>query len=626
MKTRTIRDTRQESAVFVRRAIVGFLLILVALCVLASRFWFLQVVKHRELQSRSDENRILTRPLAPARGLIYDRNGVLLAENIAAFRLEVVPEQVQDMESLLADLKLTIGISEDDLDRFRSLVKSKRSYQSIPLRLKLSEEEIARFAVSRWRFRGVDVVPYLTRFYPRGKKLGHLVGYVGRIDAADAERLDASRYAGTTHVGKTGIERSYEELLHGEPGYELVEVNADRRPLRVLERVAPKPGRNLYLTVDVRIQEAGELAFADRPGASVAIDPRNGEVLAMISVPSFDPNLFVNGISQTDYNALLNSPDKPLLDRALRGSYVPGSTIKPFVAAAGLELGLRKPSDTVMSTGEFFIPGQQRGYRDVRAGGHGRVDLVQSLAQSVNTYYYALALELGIDRFSSYMARFGFGKPTGIDLEGEGSGVLPSKEWKQGRFGKPWYPGETVISGIGQGFWVVTPVQLASAVATISVGGVAHRPRLLHATQQGIGDAPEPVAESQAQPAIFRDPANWNAIREGMIAVVNGPTGTARTMGIGFPYVIAGKSGTAERYSRTTEAWQHISQVAIERHQVLFEAFTPAEAPRISVIVALEAGRGGGRDAAPVARKMLDAWLIGEGQVPSTAQSGVDPP
>ncbi|MFZ1724278.1 MAG: penicillin-binding protein 2, partial [Dokdonella sp.] len=478
MKFRPIKDGRQEAALFARRAVVGFLVILILLGVLGVRFWYLQVSQHDEFQARSDANRILTRPLAPARGLIYDRNGVLLAENVAAFRLEVIPEQVADMDALLHDLQDTIGVSDDDIARFKALVKSKRSYQSVPLRLKLSEEDIAQFSVNRWRFPGVDVVPYLTRFYPKGAGFGHLVGYVGRIDAADVERLDASLYAGTTHAGKTGIERSYEALLHGQPGYELVEVNADRRPLRVIDRVAPTPGKNLYLTVDARIQEAGEAAFEGRAGASVAIDPRNGEVLAMISVPSFDPNLFVNGISQADYRALLDNPDKPLLDRALRGSYVPGSTVKPFLAAAGLELGLRTPADTILSTGEFFIPGQTRGYRDVRAGGHGRVDLVQSLAQSVNTYYYSLALDMGIDKLSDSMAKFGFGQPTGIDLVGESAGVLPSRDWKRERMNQAWYPGETVIAGIGQGFWVVTPMQLAHGVATLAAAGVSRQPHL----------------------------------------------------------------------------------------------------------------------------------------------------
>ncbi len=624
MKFKPLKDTRQEAVLFVRRALVGFAIILVALAALALRFWYLQVDRHDEFQARSDSNRILTRPLAPARGLIYDRNGVLLAENVAAFRLEIIPEQVPDMDALLDDLIATIGVNDDDIVRFKALRKGKRSYESLPLRLKLSEEEIARFAVNRWRFPGVDVVPYLTRYYPKGKEFGHLVGYVGRIDARDLERLDASRYAGTTHAGKTGIERSYEELLHGEPGYELVEVNADRRPLRVLDRVAPKPGKNIYLTVDVRIQEAGEDAFAERAGASVAIDPRSGEVLAMISVPSFDPNLFVNGIGSSDYKALLDSPDKPLLDRALRGSYMPGSTIKPFIAAAGLELGVRRATDTVLSTGEFHIPGQRRGYRDIRAGGHGTVDLEQSIAQSVNTYFYSLALEIGIDGLTDFMGRFGFGHPTGIDLVGEGSGVLPSRSWKRARFNQPWYPGETVIAGIGQGYWVVTPLQLANGLATLAARGVPRQPHLLLAVQDSLGNEPQRQASAPAGAPVFRDPAHWAAVRDGMVAVVHGPTGTARTIGVGFPYTIAGKTGTAERYSRTTEAWEHISQVAIERHQVLFEAFTPAEDARIAVVVALEAGRAGGRDAAPIARTMLDAWL-GEPQASATTTPGAAP-
>ncbi len=612
MRLRPLKDSRQEASLFLYRAVAGFLIILVALGVLGARFWWLQVVQHDEFQARSDANRILTRPLAPSRGLIYDRNGVLLAENVAAFRLEVVPEQVADMDALLAGLRDTIGLTEDDVERFAALRKGKRSYQSVPLRVKLSEEEIARFEINRWRFRGVDVVPYLTRYYPRGVEFGHLVGYVGRIDANDLSRLDAARYAGTSHAGKTGIERAYEDVLHGEPGYELVEVNADRRPLRVLERVAPVPGKNIYLTIDTRVQDAAMEAFAGRPGASVAIDPRNGEVLAMVSVPSFDPNLFVNGISRGDYKALLDSPGKPLLDRALRGTYMPGSTIKPFMAAAGLELGLRRPGDVVYSSGEFFIPGQKRGYRDIRAGGHGRVDLVESIAQSVNTYYYALALEMGIDRLTESLGRFGFGKPTGIDLIGESSGVLPSRDWKRGRFNQAWYPGETVIAGIGQGYWVVTPLQLASGVATLAARGIPQRPHLLYATQAGVSDPLQKRPPDPPRASLFRDPSTWSAVHDGMVAVVNGPTGTARTLGEGFPYPIAGKTGTAERYSRTTEAWQHISQVAAERHQVLFECYTPADDARIAIIVALEAGRAGGRDAAPIARRMLDAWLLGE--------------
>jgi penicillin-binding protein 2 len=608
---RPLKDTRHEAHVFRIRALAGFLIIVACLIGLGIRFAYLEIARHEELALRSDSNRIVTRPLAPGRGLIYDRNGVLLADNVAAFRLEVTPEQVKDMNKTLAALREVVPLSDDDIARFNALRRSKRSYQGIPLRLKLSEEEIARFAVNRWEFPGVDVVPYLTRSYPLGEEFAHVVGYVGRIDENDLARLDKGDYAGTTHVGKTGIERYYEDRLHGEPGYEQVEVNADHRPMRVLEpRVAPKPGQNLYLTIDAHLQEAAEAAFEGRAGAAIAVDPRNGEVLAMVSVPSFDPNPFVNGIASADYQALLGDPDKPLLDRALRGGYAPGSTVKPFMALAGLELGLRKPEDTVLSTGEYYIPGQSRAYRDDKRGGHGRVDLVQAIAQSVNTYFYSLAYDMGIDRLSGYMSRLGFGKPTGIDLIGEGAGVLPSQEWKRGRFNQPWYPGETVIAGIGQGYWVVTPLQLAQAVSIVAAEGVPHSLHLLRSVQAGIDRKPEPVRPPAAKPNIIRNPADWRWVQKGMVEVVN--SGTAHGINEGFPYQIAGKTGTAERYSRTTEEWTSISDSPIERHRVLFEAFTPADDARIAVVVALEAGRSGAHDAAPIARKILDAWLPGD--------------
>lgn len=605
-----LKEARYESELFRRRALAGFLIIVACLVVLGVRFSILQVRQHDEFSARSEANRVLTRPLAPARGLIYDRNGVLLAENVAAFRLEVTPEHVRDMPAMLARLGQIVPISDDDITRFNALRKSKRSYQGVALRMKLSEEEIAKFSINRWAFPGVEVVPYLTRSYPLGAEFAHTVGYVGRIDADDLAKLDKGDYAGTTHIGKTGIERYYEDRLHGEPGYEQVEVNADHRPLRVLDRVAPKPGQNLHLTIDSHLQEVAEAAFEGRAGAAVAIDPRNGEVLAMVSVPSFDPNPFVNGIAGVDYAALLNAPDKPLLNRIIRGGYAPGSTMKPFVALGGLELGLRRPSDTVFSTGEFFIPGQSRAYRDDVRGGFGRVDLVQAIGRSVNTYFYSLALDMGIDRFSTFMDRFGFGKATGIDLVGEGRGVLPSRDWKRGRFNQAWYPGETVIAGIGQGYWVVTPLQLANALATLAGRGQPHTPHLLRAVQTGIEGNPAPVPSGPAAANVIQRADNWLAVQQGMIEVVK--NGTARGLNDGFPYVIAGKTGTAERYSRTTEEWTSISASPIERHQVLFEAFTPAEDARIAVIVALEAGRSGARDAAPIARKMLDAWLPGD--------------
>ena len=617
-----IKDAQHESSRFRVRAIAGFVLIALCLGLLGARFAYLQITRHSEFSSRSDSNRISVHRVAPTRGLIYDRNGVLLAENIASFRLEVVPEQVKDISRMLADLGAIVALSDDDIDHFDSMRKAKHTFESIPLRFKLSEDEIARFSTERWRFPGVDIVPYLTRSYPQGEQFAHLVGYVGRIDVVDADKLDAARYVGTTHIGKTGIERTYEDALHGEPGYELVEVNVDKRPLRVLEpRVAPTPGKNLYLSVDARVQRVAEEAFEGRAGAAIAIDPRNGEVLAMVSVPSFDPNLFVNGIGKVDYSTLLNAVDKPLLNRAIAAGYTPGSTVKPYLALGGLELGLRRPEDTVLSVGEFFIPGQSRGYRDDKRGGHGRVDLVQAIAQSVNTYFYSLALDMGIDRFSGWMGKFGFGKPTGIDLIGESAGVLPSREWKMGRFNQAFYPGETVIAGIGQGYWVITPIQLAQAVSMLAARGVRHPPRLLRAIQDGLNTDPQIVATAPAGASIIHNATNWNPVLQGMIAVVNGG-GTANGLGERFPYVIAGKTGTAERFSRTDEEWTSISSSPIERHQVLFEAFTPADDARIAVIVALEAGRSGAHDAAPIARKMLDAWLKDDDKVPGATAGG----
>jgi penicillin-binding protein 2 len=605
-----IKDTQRESVRFRLRAIAGFLLIALCLIGLALRFAYLQVARHDEFNARSDQNRISVRRVPPTRGLIYDRNGVLLADNVAAFRLEVVPEQIKDHDipGMLADLGAVVALSEDDIDHFNALRKNKHSFESIPLRFKLSEDEIARLSTERWRFPGVEVVPYLTRSYPHAEEFAHLVGYVGRIDVNDAEKLDAARYAGTSHIGKIGIERTYEDALHGEPGYDLVEVNVDKRPLRVIDRVPSTPGKNIYLSIDARLQRVAMDAFEGRAGAAVAIDPRNGEVLAMVSVPSFDPNLFVNGIGRVDYSTLLNAPDKPLLNRSIAAGYTPGSTVKPFLALGGLELGLRRPEDTVYSTGEFFIPGQTRGYRDDKRGGHGRVDLVQAVAQSVNTYFYSLALDMGIDRFSGWMSKLGFGKQTGIDLGGESAGVLPSREWKRAHMNQAFYPGETVIAGIGQGYWVITPIQLAQALAIFAAHGVRHPPHLLRAVQDGLNTPAASVALAPADPSIIHNAANWTPVEQGMVAVVNGG-GTASGLGKEFPYVIAGKTGTAERYSRTSDTWENIMDVAVERHEVLFEAFTPADDARIAVIVALEAGHTGAHDAAPIARKMLDAWL-----------------
>jgi penicillin-binding protein 2 len=616
-KRRSIKDPRGESLLFQRRALAGFVLIVLSLCLLVSRFVFLQVMHHDEFVTRSQANRVKPRAIPPARGLIYDRNGVLLADNVPAFRLEVVPEQVRNMPALLAKLGQVVPLGQDDLDAFHKQLAQSRRFESVPLKMHLTEDEIDRFAVNRWRFPGVDVVPYLTRRYPFGGLFAHVVGYVGRIDASDMERLDPKRYQGTSHVGRSGLERSYEDVLHGKPGYELLEVNADGRTQRVLETHAPTPGKNLYLSIDVRVQKAAEAAFAGRPGAAVAIDPRNGQVLAMVSVPTFDPNLFVNGISQADYSALTTDPDKPLYNRALRGVYPPGSTVKPFLALGGLEYGVRRPEDTVLSTGQFCLPGQSRCYRDDTRGGDGTVNMVRAIEKSTNTYFYKLALDLGIDRLSAWMSRFGFGGKTGIDLLGESEGVLPSREWKAAHSKYGWFPGETVIAGIGQGYWAVTPLQLGHAVATLAGHGVPYQPRLVMATK-AVGDAqPLPLPNPSSGPSLIRKASDWDVINEGMRAVIVSGTGKLARLNDGFPYLISGKSGTAERFSRTSEAYDTNKNTAYlaTRHRAWFMGYTPSDDPQIATAVVLEAGAWGGTDAGPIMRKIFDAWLAGKGAV-----------
>jgi penicillin-binding protein 2 len=614
MARRSLKDTRGESALFRRRALAGFLLILIGLGALIGRYVYLQVYHHDEFASRSESNRIKPRAIPPARGLIYDRNGVLLADNVPAFRLEVIPEQIDDMPALLTELGNVIPLSSDDLDNFKKQLKQNRRFDSVPLKLRLTEDEIDRFAVNRWRFPGVDVVPYLTRRYPLGPLFAHVVGYVSRIDADDLNRLDPERYKGTSHVGRTGLERSYEDMLHGTPGYELVEVNADGRVQQVLKTYPPIPGKNLYLSIDARVQKATTDAFEGRPGGAVAIDPRNGQVLSMVSVPSYDPNLFVNGISRVDYTSLTTAPDKPLLNRALVSAYPPGSTVKPFLALGGLEYGIRRPEDTVLSTGQFCIPGQSRCYRDDTPGGDGTVNMVRAIQKSTNTYFYKLALDLGIDRLSSWMGSLGFGNRTGIDLVGEGRGILPSREWKASRSKAGWFPGETIIAGIGQGYWNVTALQLAHATATLAGHGTPYAPRLVMSTQDaGVNAQPQPLANPPSGPSVIKNPAHWNTINQGMEAVITG--GTGKIVFTGFPYLVAGKSGTAERFSRKTDAYDTNKNSAYlaKRHRAWFIAYMPADAPKIAMAAMVEAGAWGASDAGPIVRKTLTAWIETQG-------------
>jgi len=604
-----IKNLRAEAAQFRRRAVVAGVLVALALFGLAFGYFRLQVLQHEEYQLRSEANRIKPRPIVPARGLIYDRNGRLLADNVPAYRLELVPEQVGNLEATLQGLAELVELDEEDIARFHETRRATRAFRPIPLKLRLTEAELSRLAVNRHRFPGVEVVPYLIRRYPYGELFSHVIGYVGRVDAADLQAMGDSRDAARTHIGKAGLERYYEERLRGEIGYEEVETNVEGRALGVLRRHGARPGADLHLSVDARLQQAMVDAFEGQHGAAVAVDPRTGEILGMVSLPGYDPNLFVTGISHKDWQAL-QGPARPLFNRNVLGGFPPGSIIKPFMALAGLEMGLRRPEDTMLSTGEFFLPGQERGYRDWRRGGHGRVDLRESLAQSVNSYYFQLAVEMGVDRMDAWFGEFGFGHATGIDLVGEVEGVRPSRDWKRRRFNQPWYPGDTVNAAIGQGFWVTTPLQMAQATAALANGGIRHRLHLVKATQAGFD---QPLVPEPQPPGVrvVKDPAHLAPVIDGMVAVVHGPTGTARSVGTGAPYRIAAKTGTVQRTSRRGN--ENIDPSALPyhlRHQAWMIAFAPADDPTIAVAVLVEHGGSGSRAAAPVVRRILDAWLL----------------
>jgi len=610
LRRQRIKNNIAESEQFRRRSFVGFLCIGLAMSGLAFGYFRLQVLQHQEYQLRSDANRIKPRPIVPARGLIYDRTGKLLADNVPAYRLELVPEQIKDIDETVADLKKIISLGTEDIEAFQQARHATRRFRPVVLKLRLNEEERAKLALDRYRLPGVEVVPYLTRRYPYENMFAHVIGYVGRVDAKDLEKMGDSKFSALSHTGKSGLEKYYETMLRGEIGYESVETNAQGRPLKTIGMQQASPGYDIQLSIDADLQRTTIEAFGELQGAAVAVDPRTGEVLAMVSLPLFDPNLFINGISHADYRALTDNLSRPLFDRNLHGGTPPGSTIKPFVGLAGLESGLRKPEDKILSTGEFFLPGVSRGFRDSHHGGHGWVNLQESIAQSVNTYYYKLAVDLGIQRFDSYMQKYGFGQKTGIDLYGENTGVMPSPETKQKRFKQAWYPGDTVNAGIGQGMWIVTPLQLAQATAALANNGERNHLHLVRAKRQGFQGQWKPMPMMPTV-QIANDQAHINAVKEGMWGTVNGSRGTARAIAVGAQYTIAGKTGTAQKVSRKGNISLNPNQLALnQRHQALFIAYAPAENPQIAVAVVVEHGGFGATTAAPIARKMMDAWLL----------------
>ena len=607
----TIKDYLFESQLFMQRSVQALVFAGILIAVLVGRLIYLQVLAHEHYITLSDDNRIKILPLPPNRGLIFDRNGLILADNLPSYRLEITPEQVHDMDATLDALSQLVNIRDVDRSRFEQLRKRTPVFKPVPLRFRLSDEEVARFAIDRHRHPGVDIVAGLSRHYPHGPLLAHAVGYVGRIDERDLQRIDTSDYSGTTHIGKVGIEKTYEDILHGTVGYSQVETNAEGRVLRTLVRTPPVPGNNLYLTLDAELQNVADQALGKRAGAVVAIDPDTGGVLAFVSKPAYDPNLFVNGIDSKTYTALRENDKQPLFNRALRGQYPPGSTLKPFVALGGLEEGITSKHAHTYCPGFYQLPGKARKYRDWKRGGHGTVDLTDAIAQSCDVYFYDLAMSMGIDRLHDYLTKFGFGERTGIDISGELPGLMPSRQWKRAARNLPWFPGETLIAGIGQGFVLTTPLQLASSTTTLARYGNRKKPHVVASTQI-YGDielTPLPVAPEPDIP--IEDRQHWNDVIHGMHEVVQGKRGTARKVGKDAKYQFAGKTGTAQVFGLKEEEKYDAEKLAEKlRDHSLFIAFAPLDKPRIALAVIVEHGGSGSAVAAPIARIILDQYLL----------------
>lgn len=609
-KRTPLKDHLRETHLFTGRVVVALVCVVILLIGVVMRLVYLQVISHDHFATLSDNNRVNIVPIPPTRGLIYDRKGVLLAQNTPSFSLEIVPEQSEPLDDTLAELGKIIALDEENLDRFKVRLRQRHSYEGIPLRLRLSEEEVARFAVNRYRFPGVDIHARLARDYPLGAYGVHAIGYVGRINEEELKTLDSSNYRGSNYVGKTGVEKYYEDVLHGKVGYQHEETNAAGRMLRVLERRLPTPGQNLYLTLDLDLQQVAELALTGRRGAVVAIAPKTGEVLVLASVPGYDPSLFVNGISSAEYKALQGSIDQPLFNRVLNGQYPPGSTVKPLVALAGLEYNEVTPATSTFCPGWFSLPGDDHRYRDWKKGGHGTVDVRLAIMHSCDVYFYDLARTLGIDRMHKYLGYFGLGAKTNIDLPAESGGLMPSREWKRKSRKQAWYPGETLITGIGQGFMLATPLQLAEAMATLANRGDRVQPHIVRAAQApGAG-------ELSTRPPTHKDKVpvaavgHWDAVIAAMKDVVHAPGGTAQGIARGIGYEMAGKTGTAQVFGlKQNEKYKASEVVERLRDHALFVAFAPVDEPEIAIAVVVENGGSGSGEAAPVARAVLDRYF-----------------
>ncbi|NOS95818.1 MAG: penicillin-binding protein 2 [Methylotenera sp.] len=624
-----LRNYQHEQYYFRLRLGFTALVVLSLFALLAFRFYYLQVKQYNHYQTLAENNRISLIPIAPNRGLILDKNGVVLAHNFFVYTLEITPAKTKDLEVTIAEISQFVEISPLDRKRFNKLRQESRNFESVPIRTHLNEVEAAKFAVNHYRFPGVEIKSRLFRHYPLGKLGSHMVGYIGRIndkDLVDLEKSgELSNYKGSDHVGKSGLEQFYENQLHGTTGFQQVEVDADGHAVRVLSSNAPIPGDNLILSADSKLQEIAETAFGDRRGALVAINPKTGEVLSYVSQPTFDPNLFVGGIDTENWKLLNDSLDKPLINRPLRGIYPPGSTFKPFVALAGLEAGKRTPPFAIHDAGFFTLPNSSHRYRDWKPGGHGIVDMQRAITISCDTFFYGLAMELGIEKLTSFVRHFGFGRRSDFDIKGEIEGLLPTPEWKMRRFKQPWYPGETVIVGIGQGYTLVTPLQLAQATAILANNGVAMKPHLVAQIQNSL-TGKRHILPTVVQDKITLNPDNMDIVRRGMVDVTL-PGGTAASVGANAGYNIAAKTGTAQVIGiKQNEKYNEHNINERHRDHALFIAFAPAEDPQIALAVIVENGGHGGSAAGPIARKVMDYYLLGKLPIAEVAKIDVKNP
>jgi penicillin-binding protein 2 len=595
----------QARRLFIGRSLAALLFVLVALAIVLIRLYWLQIQHHDHFKTLATDNRIKLLPLPPSRGEIYDRNGVKLAQNQTSVDLVIIPDQVDDIDAVIGELRQIITITEDDINRFKKLKRRKRRFEQVPIRIDLTQREMALFAVERHRFTGVDLGVSYRRHYPYGELTAHVVGYIGRINERELESIDKAAYAGTSHIGKTGLERYYEESLHGEVGVQRVEIDAAGHIIRVLETQPPSSGQDIQLYFDIELQKTAFEALGEHAGSVVAIDVKTGGVLAMVSKPAFDANLFVNGISFKDYNALRDDPANPLFNRSTHGRYPPGSTVKPFIGLAGLETGTVHSGQTIYCPGHYKIKNAGRTFRDWKRTGHGTINLAKSIEQSCDVYYYDLAYSMGIDKLHENLSHFHFGKQTGIDMPRETSAILPSREWKKSRYKRSWLPGDTVNAGIGQGYFLVSPLQLAYATAVLAADGKLILPRLA----ARVGNEPTLPADDAIERIEKKNPSNWEKVINGMLLVTEGQRGTAKRIR-NEHYRIAGKTGTAQVVSMKQNEVYDETKLAREKHDhALFMAFAPAEDPQIAVAVIAENGGHGGATAAPIAHRVMDAWF-----------------